>query len=167
MDFTPKTEKALKEEMLIPVGEYDFECVKAEEKTSKSGNPMIAINLKVFVGDGVQYANDWLMTTNPSMEFKFRHFCEATGLLQAYEAGRITPDDIKGVAGRVKIGQKDDAQYGPQNTVKDYLVPEAGAAPSTPSAAPVAAKPVAAAPKATPPHARATPGVMEDSEIPF
>jgi hypothetical protein len=168
MEFTPKSNKQLKEEMLIPAGEYDFEVVKAEEKLSKSNNPMIALNLKVFVDGGTRFCNDWLMTTSAAMEFKFRHFCEATGLLDRYDSGQISAQDIQGVAGKVKIAVKDDEQYGPQNTVKDYIVPEvaavAAAAPVAAQTAP--AKEPAQRPNfAVPAHARAKP--MTDDDIPF
>ncbi len=36
MQFTPKTEKQLAEESLLPAGVYDFEVLKAEDAVSKS-----------------------------------------------------------------------------------------------------------------------------------
>ena len=42
MRFTPKTEEQIHEENLFPEGEYDFQCIEANDAVSKSGNEMIA-----------------------------------------------------------------------------------------------------------------------------
>lgn len=122
MKFSPKTEDDIKREALLPPGEYDFEVIKSEDKQSQSGNDMIAVQLKVFGPNGERTVRDWLME---KMAYKLRHFCAATGILPKYEAGTLTAEDCLGRSGKVKIVIKDDAQYGPQNSVKDYAVAEA------------------------------------------
>ena len=37
---------------LLPEGKFSFEVAKAEQKTSKAGNDMIAITLHVYDGNG-------------------------------------------------------------------------------------------------------------------
>jgi hypothetical protein len=152
---TPKSDKQLKEAMLMPIGEYDFQVTEAEEKDSSKGNPMIALKLDVFMEDGkVRFQRDWLMTSSPSMEYKFRPFCEAVGILDLYESGNVDAQALIGRGGRVSIGQQDDKKYGPQNTVKDYVVPEAGEKP-------------AATPKRQPAGVIGSSSLADDDSIPF
>ena len=134
MQFKPKSADDIKREGLIDTGVYDFEVTSAEDRKSKKGNDMIAIRISVYVDGNARPMRDWLME---SMAYKLRHFCEVTGLLAKYEAGTLTAQDCQGMAGKVRIGIKDDEQYGPQNNVKDYVVAKAGLEPAlTPPAKP-------------------------------
>jgi cobalamin biosynthesis protein CbiG len=126
MKFQPKTAEEIAREDLLPKGEYDFEVVTAEEKTSKTGNEMIALNIRVFSGTtGANFVRDFLLE---KIAYKLRHFCEATGLLPKYENGTLTADDCEGKVGRLKLVVKEDktGTYPPQNSVADYIVPKAG-----------------------------------------
>ena len=122
MKFPPKSEKEIQEMKLFPAGIYDFEVIKAVERESKVGNPMIALKLMVFVDDRVMYVNDYLVVMD-SMAFKIRHFCEATGLLSIYEKGELDPQSLIGRFGRCDIQiQKDkDGVYADRNAVRDYI----------------------------------------------
>ena len=119
MKFQPKSADDIKRESLIPTGEYDFEVIKAEDKVSKSGNEMIAIQMHVFVDGHARPCRDWLME---KMSYKLRHFCETTGLIGKYDAGEFGSSDCVGRTGKVSIVIKDSEEYGPQNSVKDYVV---------------------------------------------
>jgi hypothetical protein len=100
---------------------------------------MIALNLHVFVDGHARPMRDWILE---AMSFKLRHFCAAVGILAKYEAGTLCAQDCVGTAGRVNVFIKDDPQYGPQNSVRDYVVPETAKEPAfTPAA--VSAKPAA------------------------
>jgi hypothetical protein len=126
MRITPKTEKELNQGDLLNPGEYDYEVYRAEDKTSKAGNEMIQLSLKVFTGDGDKFVfiNDFLLDSIPH---KLRHFCAANGLLGVYESGTLQARDCLGKAGLVNIGiKKGTGNYADQNTVKDYVVDEAG-----------------------------------------
>jgi len=166
MQFEAKNEHTLKEEMLMEPGVYDFTVVKAVDKQSKAGNDMIELNLQVFLADGThRYQNDWLMGHSPQMLYKMNHFCQATGLMEKYNNGTLAAIDCQGVSGRVKIGTKSDEQYGPQNTVKDYIKPEEVA--GAPVAMPTAQRPASAPPRSVmhepkPPQAGAS-----NDDIPF
>jgi len=120
MEFKPETEAELKAKSLAPAGDYDFEVLTAEDKTSKKGNPMIAIKIGLYIGEKItKHVFDYLM---PSMGFKLRHFCDTVGLLARYEDGTLCADDCKGRSGTVKIVVDDsNTAYPPKNVVKDYV----------------------------------------------
>lgn len=130
MRFAPKTEQELASELVMPAGTYDFEVIEAEEKTSKAGNEMIVVTLKVFGNDGgFRMVTDYLME---KMGFKLRHFCCTTGLIQAYNAGSLTSGKCEGRSGKVILQidperKSEDGQktFPPKNSVKDYLDEEA------------------------------------------
>ena len=124
MNFTPKTEKEIEEANLLPPGTYDFEVVDAADKTSKAGNEMIELNLRVFDADGGhRFVRDYLLESIPH---KLRHVAYACGLGESYEAGSLAAHDFLDRAGRVKLVIKKDktGQYSDQNSVKDYVLPE-------------------------------------------
>lgn len=123
MKFTPRSEADIKRDMLIPAGEYDFTVTKAEEKTSNSGNQMIALELIVFCDGRQYYVRDWLMVDLPMQQYKVLHFCQATGLSERYHNGELTDSDCVNRSGQLKLGIREDktGQYGPQNNVKDYI----------------------------------------------
>ena len=124
MQFSPKTEAQIISESMIPMGEYPFQVLSATPKSSKAGNPMIVVELDVFLPDGnTRRIKDYLME---SMAFKLRHFCVAVGLEKQYDAGSLEPVDIVSRGGVCKIIVKPPkGEYGPQNEVKDYLKGEA------------------------------------------
>jgi hypothetical protein len=124
MQFQAKTEKQINEENLIPEGVYPFDVMNADNKTSKAGNEMIELELRIYCADGRERSlNDWLM---PKMAFKLFHFCAYCGLSQQYDAGTLTAADCVGKSGFVKIGIQADkqGQYPDRNSVKDYVRPE-------------------------------------------
>lgn len=134
MQFNPEEEQDIRKAMLLEPGEYDFQVQEAEDKTSKQGNEMIALNLKVYGPDGgTQFIRDWIVYTDSAMNrLKLRRFCEAADMLEAYRSGHIDAIDCVGRSGRVKIAIRTDDQYGPQNCVRDYVVPSADEAPQRP-----------------------------------
>jgi hypothetical protein len=120
MKFQPKTEAQLIEENLSPEGEYDFEVVGAIEKMSKTGNDMIELKLRVYVGDKERIIFDYLLE---AMAFKLIHFCEATGLSAVYEAGQLTAEDCIGQSGKLNLViQEGKGGFASKNSVGDYIV---------------------------------------------
>jgi hypothetical protein len=125
MQFKPKTEQELKDELalnLLPKGDYDFEVLDATDTLSKAGNEMIKLKLRVYdkQGKGV-IVFDYLLE---SMAYKFKHFCDTVGLSSQYEAGKVIGEECIGKAGVLEIIIQEDktGQYGPRNSVKDYVV---------------------------------------------
>lgn len=124
MQFQPKTEAEIKAANLLPDGVYDFEVFDAIEKESKSGNEMIELHLRVFKDDGsTRQMRDWILA---SFARKLKHFCEACGLTKQYEDGTLTADHCIGMAGKVRVVQQTRKGYDPQNSVEDYIIPDAG-----------------------------------------
>lgn len=126
MRYTPKTEKEIAEEKLLPEGEYPYQISGALEKTSKSGNDMIELTVRVFKPDGsFVLVTDYLLE---SLAYKLRHAAVSCGLEKIYDAGTLKADDFIGKQGMLKLGiQKDkNGQYPDRNSVKDYIVPKEG-----------------------------------------
>lgn len=120
MNFQPKEEKDLKTFDPLPAADYDFDILNAEDTISKSGNPMIKINIGLYVDGKVKNrVFDYLL---PSMEAKLRHFCDTVGLLSQYQNGTLESADCIGRSGKARIAI-DPAKngYEAKNIVKDYV----------------------------------------------
>ena len=121
MKFVPKTEKELKGMNLLQDGDYNFDVLTATDEISKKSNSMIKVKLGIYrdiEGTADFRIFDYLL---PQLESKLRHFCDSTGLLSEYESGQLTADMCTGRSGKCRITLKDDATYGLQNKVKDYV----------------------------------------------
>lgn len=126
MQFDPTPKEELDKMRLLPKGVYDFEVTEATDTESKAGNGMIALELRVFRpdGNGAVLLKDWLVASDHYLcRAKIYNFCAATGKMDDYEAGTLSALTCQGAAGKCKIGQKEDEQYGPKNTVVDYVDP--------------------------------------------
>ena len=119
MKFQPKSEEEVSN--LIPKGEYPFEVLSAEEKTSKSGNDMIALKIGVAYNDATRGVFDYLVDLE-SMAYKTRHFADSVGLLADYEKGSLDADKLPGLTGKCRIDiQPAKDGYDAKNVVKDYV----------------------------------------------
>lgn len=110
---------------LLKPGIYDFEVMRAEETTSRAGNAMIKLKVRVFHDGGEAHLYDYLVSTQVE---KLCAFCDAVGLSKEYDAGDVKSDDMEGRSGRAKIGiedekPKDDGEgnWPAKNKIKDYL----------------------------------------------
>lgn len=128
MKFEPKTKEQFNDERLIPAKTIcSAEVVKAEEKTSKAGNPMIAITLKVYHGANSVFVNDWLVAGGQ----KLLNFCDLAGLGDAYMKGDVTADLVNGRSVTVKVGVEDSqGDYPAKNKVVDYVAPKVASKPA-------------------------------------
>lgn len=122
MRVTPKTEKEVSEEGLLPEGIYDFEIMEAVEKLSKSGNDMIALKIAVYGPNGnARYVFDYLLEIE-GMSYKIRHAADACGMLDKYESGEIEAGDFINKTGKLKLFiQKGKDGYADKNSVRDYI----------------------------------------------
>ncbi len=120
MRFTPKSEHEIEAENLLPKGTYDFEVAKAEDGTSKRGNEMIKVALKVFAPNGgTPFVYDYLLEAFLS---KLLNFCSCTGLMDRYSAGALTADDCWGKVGKVEIDiEPASGKFKAKNVVVDYV----------------------------------------------
>ncbi len=136
MQFVPKTEQELQDALMLEPGIYEFEILKAEEATSKtSGKPMIKVTLKVFSHNGsTRQVTDYLME---AMAWKLRHFFGAVGLAKEYDSGELSPEACIGRTGRLSLKvEPGKGDFGPKNSVKDYVEPKEGADKVDPPLAP-------------------------------
>ena len=122
MNFKPKSDQELARDSLLEKGDYGFTVLEAEDKVSKNGNEMIEMKLEIFTDNGgSRVLFDWLMEKVP---YKLKHFCDAVGLSDKYNAGTLKAIDCEGKSGTCAIIIKEDpsGQYQPKNSVRDYLV---------------------------------------------
>lgn len=126
MQYQPKTEKQIREELLLPNGIYDFEVFEAADKVSKGGNDMIYLKLKVYTPEGnFRFVDDYLLE---AMAFKLRHAAVACGLGDQYATGTLLASHFVGKSGQVKlrIDVNKDGKYQDKNAIADYVVPKEG-----------------------------------------
>ena len=175
MQLTPKTEAELAADRLLPDGIYPFECLRASEGVSKSGNPMITVELRIYCDSGEVILRDYLLSAYLR---KILNFCKVTGLIAKYNAGALSADDCAGKTGFVKIGKEDGREmtdkktgasynppryFDPKNTVKDYAVNAEGAAPGITGTTSAGTKPQPTAAQ----MANQTSATADDDSIPF
>lgn len=131
MQFNSKSREELARESLTPPGEYDFEIMRAEETTSKKGNEMIKLKLRVFVDGGEIHVYDYLVG---GMEYKLANFCDAIGRSDDYDTGEINADNLEGCSGKLKLvieeATKDadtgEIKWPAKNAVKTYIAGKKG-----------------------------------------
>ncbi len=131
MQFNSRSREELARESLTPPGEYDFEIISAEETTSKKGNEMIKLKLRVFVENGEIHVYDYLVA---GMEYKLANFCDAIGRSDDYDDGEINADNLVGCAGKLKLvieeAEKDkdtgEVKWPAKNVVKTYIAGKKG-----------------------------------------
>ncbi len=159
MQFQPKTEEEVVAENLCPTGLQPFTIMEAAIVVSKSeankGKEMLKLKLNVHADDGFDYhvydyVAPWFMA------HKFRHLFFAIGCGADYDAGTVNTDNLVGRDGwcDIAIGKARDG-FPAKESVKDYNVEKATAAPAPVKAAPLTAK--SDAPKPAP----------EEDDIPF
>lgn len=122
--FSPKSDKELNEANLLPVGEYDFEISKAENKTFRSGSTGIALTVMVYTPDGTaRLVNDNLVFSDAAM-FKVSQFSKCVGLYEKYSAGDIDASDCVHRSGKCRVDIEPEGDYPAKNKIKSYVVPK-------------------------------------------
>lgn len=121
MRYTPHTDDQLNRMNLLPDGEYDFTVIEADDKASKNGNDMVTLKLHVYEEDGTpRIIFDYLVPDK--MPHKFKHACDACGLIEEYNAGSVTHDSFVNRQGRLIIyTQPAKGSYLEKSAVKDYV----------------------------------------------
>lgn len=131
MKFTPKSEKELMEEKLLPEKvECDYEIIKSVWGAAKSsGNNQFALTLKSWAPSGQQgLVNLYIPEDNLWM---LRRLCYSARRSDLYERGEIADHELLGLCGKYKNGIKKDknGQYPDQNCVLDFIIPKDGEKP--------------------------------------
>lgn len=123
LKFTPKKDEELS--VLLKEGAGSFEVVKAEKRTSQTGNPMIALLLRCWDSDGNQgnIFEYLILNDNIFSQRKIKHFCYCVGLGHKYESGELNAIDCENRSGNIIIGISSDkkGKYPPKNNVYDFI----------------------------------------------
>lgn len=158
MQFKPKTAAEIAIESKPLTGIFPAHIHTAEAQVSKKGVDMIKLDLTVYIGDKTTEKSTYL---HPAMEVLVYHFCDHAGLLEEYNAGRLTADMCEGKDVMVKLGiEKGKDGYADKSVIKDFVSRD------TP-ATDLAARGAAAAPAPTPRTAKDPDLDTEKDDIPF
>lgn len=123
--FVPIPQSELKRNRLLPKGKYDFEILRAENKTFNSGSQGIALKVGVFnENGGQQWIDDYLVFVDKAI-FKVADFCACVGLQDKYEAGELDARDCVGRSGQCRVGIEEQDGYEPKNKITGYIAPKA------------------------------------------
>jgi hypothetical protein len=139
--FQPIPQSELKRNRLMDKGTYDFEVVKAENKTFGTGSNGIALTVAVFGPSGGQKWIDCNLVFVPKAMFQVADFCATTGLMGHYELGNLDAQDCLGRGGKCRVGIEEKEGYEPRNKITGFVAPKAanaGAAPRQAQSARVA-----------------------------
>ena len=114
-NYNPKDAKKI-----FDAGDYQAELSSFEEKTSKSGKPMLVVNLQVYPRGAGQsiLLRDWIV--NPDSIWKLKNLAQALGVSDKFENQTFDPADYTGSSVIVSLKTKTDDNYGEQNTVVGY-----------------------------------------------
>lgn len=161
MEFNPQDAGDRSSFTLLPEGTYDIEVVDAEERTSQKGNQMIALTLEAKHPDGYPSRIwDYLVST-PAAVFKIKNFCDAAGLTQVFESGRLTVAECQGKRLKAKIFIESGRDgYQDRNAIREYLNGGAQTAPAGIATMPEAVNGAMAG-------ASPEPAAVTEDEIPF
>ena len=119
MEFQPRSEQEIRDNQLLPRGEYAFHIIEATETTSLAGNAMIEMRVRVSKDGNARILPDYVLPQRPG---KFRNICIACGVEDKYLNGSVTDDDFLGKRGKVKVGvERAKRGFPPRNVIVDYL----------------------------------------------
>ena len=104
---------AVRKAKALPNGWYEAEIAEAVDTMSKRNREMIALTGKVVEPDGnTRIIKDYI-TDAALVAAKFRHLCEACGVLDKYEAGEVSASDLAGNTVRAKISTENKKPFPP------------------------------------------------------
>lgn len=113
---------------LLPDGTYDFYTMESKFQQSSTGNPMIALKVKIM-HDGKDFNVFDNLIGIASMDWKTKHYCETTGLQQNYIDKTFDEKVAAGRKGKCIISTqpakpKNDGSgtfYKAKNVIDDYV----------------------------------------------
>ncbi len=107
--------------MLLPEGDYEFFVKDAIEHVSKNtGNESIKLTLEILDSKNIPHTIFDYLT--PAFKKKFKHFFDATGMIEQYAKGQLSAEECKGKFGSAKVKiQASDGVYDAKNIINDYI----------------------------------------------
>lgn len=126
--MTEEEAQKAREFQRLPDGIYDFAVIEHKFQYSQSGNPMIALKIRI-VHEGEEYNVFDNLIGIKSMSWKTKHFCESVGLEREYAAGTFNEHLCANRRGICSIGNVEarpknngtNEMYKAKNEVLDYL----------------------------------------------
>lgn len=166
----------------IPDGPYHVEVAKAVSEPTKTGKPMIRVQLRIIGGPhaGRLVFDQFVITAdNPNaLSFFFEHMA-AFGLDRAFFAANPPMDQVAATLlnrqALIAVGTRTDGAFAGRNEVKKYSPPPMGqiggmtvatAAPQVPATPPPAPAPVAQPPAPAPVPPAAAPAQVAPPPVP-
>jgi hypothetical protein len=111
---------------VLEAGDYPFKIIKAEEKISQSGNPMIEIYVLLNAGGSATgRSNDWLLDKEGSTR-KRKHLLYAINKGHLWKNHELRPSDLIGSVGKCTVTKEkkdknDPANLTMINKITDYI----------------------------------------------
>lgn len=120
MNFTPRTEKEIKEQKKPLVGIFPGIVKAAEACESKKDNtPMIKLEVIVYYGNRQTEKTVWL---HPKMEVLVYNFCKFAGLIEEYNLGSLTAELCEDKEVMVRLGiEKGKDGHADRSVIKDFV----------------------------------------------
>ena len=127
MDFNAKQ---MREDALSKKGQYKFRVLQGREKRSGKGTDMMILKMALDV-NGRDYQFWCTLLFMPKMFWLVEHFCQATGMPEKIEEGRLMAQDCDGREGYLIIDHRVNKETGEvEDYVKDFVKPEDLAPPA-------------------------------------
>lgn len=121
MDFNARQ---MREDALLREGRYKFRVLQGREKRSGKGTDMMILKLALDV-NGRDYQFWCTLLFMPKMFWLVEHFCQATGMPEKIEEGRLMAQDCDGREGYLDIAHRTNKETGEvEDYVKDFVKPE-------------------------------------------
>lgn len=95
-----------------------------ESKSKKSGNPMMVVTFKCFdAGKPPITIDRYFVTNNKTGMGGLKKLCAALGLIDRFNAGELTPDELKGrnLKVLVKIQEDETGRWDDKNVAAAFV----------------------------------------------
>ena len=116
-----KKEDALR---VWPEGDYPASIVKVEERVSKAGNPMLAVEFDAYHKADTMRLTDYIVL--PSFTWKLRKLARALSAMDAFDAEKFDPAEYIGKSLTLTLGiDLPRGGYDERNSIAAYGPPGA------------------------------------------
>lgn len=130
MEFEPLTAQQLKDmdmimanfEGTLTPSVCKFKILKAEEKLSKGGNPMMVITTYLTNDQGeAGKLRDWLLTANEFSLYKLDRLFRSIGKVDLLNKKKFEDSDLVNSSGKCRIDYREDNKGNTRLVIEEYL----------------------------------------------